>query len=160
MKSKLSEWASIAEIVSSLAVVVTLVILVLGIRENTEVTRASAFDRNMESLNQFRLEIAKDPDLTRLWYSQFDLPGFFEDDDPQARSDTARLSLISQTLWGILEKTYYAHQYGLIGEDEWARFEVGICAAKEAQEWDEWERLVSFVLSPRFIEFVEQCSAR
>ena len=41
MKQKLSEWASIAEIVSGIAVVITLVFLIFGIRENTEVTRAA-----------------------------------------------------------------------------------------------------------------------
>jgi len=160
MKLKLSEWASIAEIVSGLAVVITLIVLVLGIRENTEVTRASAFDRNMESVNQFRMEIAKDPELTRLWYSQFNLPGLLEGGDAQSQTAEGRRVMLAQVFWGILEKTYYAYQYGLIGDDEWVRFGVGICAARTGPEWEDWQRTVQFVLSPRFIEFVEECSDR
>ena len=40
MNQKLSDWASIAEIVSSVAVVVTLIILIIEIRGNSEAVRA------------------------------------------------------------------------------------------------------------------------
>lgn len=56
---KLSGWASIAEIISGTAVLITLVFLVFGIRENTEITRAAAYDRNIDSLNQWRLDGAR-----------------------------------------------------------------------------------------------------
>ncbi len=42
MNQKLSSWASIAEIVSSVAVIVTLVVLILEIRGNTQEIRAAA----------------------------------------------------------------------------------------------------------------------
>ncbi len=44
MNQKLSDWASAAEIIASIAVVITLIILILGIRENTEVVRAGSYN--------------------------------------------------------------------------------------------------------------------
>ena len=73
MNQKLSNWASIAEIIAAIGVIVTLIFLIVGIRENTEITRVTAFDRNMESVNQWRLEMAKDPELARIWRSRREL---------------------------------------------------------------------------------------
>jgi len=70
MNQRLSNWASISEIASGIGVIVTLIFLIAGIRDNTEITRSAAFDRNMESINQFRLELAKDSELTRIWQRQ------------------------------------------------------------------------------------------
>ena len=63
MTQKLSDWASIAEIVSGIAVVVALVFLVVGIRENTEMARASMYERTFDSLNQWRMDIANNDAL-------------------------------------------------------------------------------------------------
>jgi hypothetical protein len=67
LNQKLSEWASVAEVVSGVAIVVTLVFLAVGIRENTEITRAAAYDRNIESLNQWRLGVMQNESLIRVW---------------------------------------------------------------------------------------------
>ena len=53
MKRQLSSWASGAEIISSIAVVVTLVFLVIGIRENTAITRASVYATSIEGINDY-----------------------------------------------------------------------------------------------------------
>jgi hypothetical protein len=152
---KLSDWASIAEIASGVAVVVTLIFLIVGIRENTAITRASAFDRNMESVNQFRLEIAKDPELTRIWQSQRELLSLNWVEQPQGSNgiDSTRAILLSGTLWGIYEKSYYAHQYGLIGTDEWARFELQMCSRMKDLGSEIWDRLARETLSPQFTEY-------
>ena len=60
MNQKLSDWASIAEIISGIAVVVTLIFLIAGIRENTAVLRGSSYSNTLESLNQLQASIMAD----------------------------------------------------------------------------------------------------
>ena len=152
MNKKLSDLASIAEIVSGIAVVVTLVFLVVGIRENTDITRADAFDRNIESLNQFRLDLAKDPELARIWQEQSESQSMEE-------NDQYRLFLLQLALWGIYEKAYYANQYDLIGLDEWSRFEHQICQRMDDMRSERWERLAASSLTEQFSDYARTLCA-
>jgi hypothetical protein len=58
MAVKLSDWANVAEVVSGVAVVITLIFLILSIRENTEITRAAAYDTFAETPAALRLVIS------------------------------------------------------------------------------------------------------
>lgn len=122
MDKKLSDWASIAEIVSSLAVVFTLVFLIFGIRENTEITRAAAYDRNIDSLNEARGWIANSPELSTIYRA-------FLNDETAAIEEPqiTQLNLLMNAIFGVFEKAYFAFQYGHIGQSEWSRFERQIC---------------------------------
>ncbi len=145
---KLSGWASIAEIISGTAVLITLVFLVFGIRENTEITRAAAYDRNIDSLNQWRLDVAQNEELLRAWnaYRRGDIGGRIEAED-------AGLGLMLTALWGIYEKSYYANKYGILGASEWTRFEVQICLGRaiDARLWDE---MIKIRLTEEFADYV------
>lgn len=157
MKLKLSDWASIAEVASAIAVVITLIFLIVGIRENTAITKASAFDRSMESVNQFRMEVAKDRELTKIWQNQRALLTVPDGEQLQGSSgigiDQTRAIMMTGTLWGIYEKSYYAHQYGLIGKNEWARFELQMCPRMKDLGSDNWDRLARTMLTPQFTEY-------
>jgi len=122
LSNKLSHWASIAEILSGLAVVITLLLLVVGIRENTEITRASVYGSSIDSMNDFRTRIVDDRDVARLW-SAYQLGELDDLDQP----DQARLAQLIIMLFGIYEKAYYAREYDVIGLSEWSRFEFQIC---------------------------------
>ncbi len=149
---KLSDWVGIAEIVSSLAVVITLIFLLFDIRENTDITRAAVYDRNMDSLNDWRLAIAKDKDLTRIFTNgQTDRVGESMTDQ---ELEAAQYMLISNVQWGIYEKSYYAHQYETLGTGEWSRFEQQICTAwNRATAISLWNQTAGF-LTDEFKDYV------
>jgi hypothetical protein len=147
MNQKLSNWASIAEIVAAIGVIVTLIFLIVGIRENTEITRVTAFDRNMESVNQWRMELAKDPELARIWRSREDLAALSE-------NDQLRLVMLHGSLWGIYEKSYYAMEYGLLGQAEWNRFETQMCAQINSMNLESWSRMTG-ALTRQFVSYAE-----
>ena len=152
MNQKLSYWASIAEIISSIGVVITLVFLALGIRENTEVTRAEAYDRNIDSLVQLRIDIARSPELLAAWNSW----GRNEPLEELSYDEQRRLQLLLNAYWGIYEKSYYAHEYGTLGPAEWSRFENmfrGFCEREERLET--WKALVSSQLTDQFVAYVD-----
>ena len=66
MKKRLQIIALFAEVVSGIAVVVSLVFLIIELRESTNVARASAYESSVDSLNTWRLTIAQDPELAEL----------------------------------------------------------------------------------------------
>ena len=123
MNQKLSDWASIAEIISGVAVLVTLIVLILGIRDNTQVLRASAYANNIDSLNDLSAEITKDEDSLRVWGAF--LAGETEDLD---EVDALRLLNYVFMIFRIYEKAYFFEQNGLIGEEEKYRFDRNTCS--------------------------------
>jgi hypothetical protein len=71
---QLSKWASIAEISSSLAILATLILLLIEIRQNTqsiqqsaEATRLTALDSGVEQYTAFRRMLLSDDALLELW---------------------------------------------------------------------------------------------
>ena len=63
---KLSDWANIAEIVSGIAVVVTLVILVIGIRENTVAIQASSRQSIASRIEERAMSVATNREMAEL----------------------------------------------------------------------------------------------
>ena len=57
----------VAEFVTTLAVLVTLVLVTLELRQNTGATQAAAYAQSMDALTDWRLAIASDPDLASVW---------------------------------------------------------------------------------------------
>jgi CHASE1-domain containing sensor protein len=124
MTRSLSDWANVAEVLTAVAIVFSLIFVGLEIRSNTQVTRAAAYERNIDSMNQLRLELVRDADLAR------SAGAFFERIDEEATvEDVKSYQLFSyvNTLFGVYEKSFYAYQYGVLAEREWARFERAAC---------------------------------
>ena len=122
MNQKLSDWASIAEVVSSVAVVITLVFLVLGIRENTATTRAEVYANLIDSINELESQRLGDTELDAHWRLFRNGQASTLDED-----DYRQLTQYSMILARNYEKAYYSHVYGIIGANEWERFELAIC---------------------------------
>lgn len=140
---KLKQWASIAEIVSGVAVVVTLVFLIFGIRENTEATRASTYGRSMAGMIEFRQTVINDPEIARIYNV------FLEHNT--AELDDVEITRVRQLIWmiySIYEDAFYAQEYGVLGESEWSRFRRQICL--------HWPRMVSAGFDERLPEVMTQ----
>lgn len=100
----LTKVSAIAEILSSIAVVLTLVLLLIGIKENTEITRVTAYQSIIEQTNSARAIIMSNPQVleTFTYYLQGNLPT-----EP---SDWILLNMILDTQANVQEVAYYAHQ--------------------------------------------------
>ena len=122
MKRKLSDWASIAEIASGVAVVITLVVLIIGIQENTDAIRASTYAQSLDSLNQWRNSIYEIREVGEFWEA------FRTGETDEFDSvDSARLTQFVINLFTIYEHSYFSWQRDLIGDSEWERFAANIC---------------------------------
>jgi len=141
MKLKLQDYSNIADIVAGVAIVITLIFLIIEVRENTEITRAGAYERNMQSLNDVRVVLANDPRMAAN-YLAVDR-GEWATLPPD---DNLRIRAWFEMLFGVYEKTYFAKKYGLIGESEWGRFQRQVCIQRDRvasnEGMTEWMQIV------------------
>lgn len=146
---KLEKWALIAEIVSGAAVLVTLVFLVVGIQENTDVTRFSVYSGLLDELNENERTRLANPDLRPAWEA------YIQETGEAGNSDGPLWGMVALTFRSY-EKAFFARKYQIIGEAEWGRFERLICIHdRRAQVADlEFEQ----ILTNEFMDYIDtQC---
>lgn len=156
MKLNLSEWASLAEVVSSVAVVVTLLFLIVGIRDNTEITRASVYESNINSLMQWRSEISRDRELAEIFRAYGD--GTYDRLDPV---DYFRMIQMAANGMNVYEKAYYfAREYDVMGESEYSRFERMACFQYgQAAQSEEILQTMHRIMTEQFMAYLTQVCA-
>jgi len=149
MNQKLSNWASIAEIVASLAVIITLVVLIIGVRENTEIVRASAYADNLKGLSDWQMGVLSDPDAMRVWTSFMD-----SEAEDLVGIDRRRLDLILLTQFRTYESAFWAERRGLLGEEEWNRFRRSICEFYDRAEIAGRTGPILGTTTDQFVQFI------
>jgi hypothetical protein len=153
MNQKLSDWASIAEIISGIAVVVTLVFLILGVRENTNITRASMYQNIIEETNDLQEMVTVYPEMLRVWaaYVDGEASGFDE-------LDNQRLNSIVLIQFRTFEAAYYSRNFAVIGEREWGRIDRTICDWVQRVHLVGRDRLLDRLTTPEFSAYLaERC---
>jgi hypothetical protein len=146
----LAAWANVAEIIAALGVVLGFVFLTLELKENTDLTRAAAYDRSIDRLNDWRAAVIRDPDVSRLYLAYANAT--VGELNPE---DTFRLQVLLTSLWGVYETAFYSYHYTVLGRSEWQRFEVQICQHREVNISD-WNRIVAPRISAQFLTFIER----
>ena len=148
---KLSVWASMAEIASGIAVVITLIFLIIGINHNTAVTRAQMFDSTLRGLADFRTLLISDPEIASLW------DAFRRGEaDTLTGPDVTRIRQFVILTYEAQQRAYYAWRYGVLGASEWSRFENQICAQyPRARASENITGGLEAVLTPEFWEYVQ-----
>ena len=115
------EWATFAEIISAIAVVLTLGFLVFEMRANTNAIHEQTYQSLTEQLNDYRTQLidsdrfSADAKLSKDGWASLS----FE--------EKQRIRLPYLNLFGVYESAYFANKRQVIGEREWERFEIGIC---------------------------------
>lgn len=108
-RSRLSDWAAWAEIVASVAVVVSLIYVGSEVGKNTKAVQGAAFQEIAHASDEYLLAIASDPALTAI----------FNDGnaDPSAPTSTAatRHFILIRVYWRNMENTFLQFQRGLLG---------------------------------------------
>jgi hypothetical protein len=154
-KLNLSEMALAAEILSGVAVVVTLIFLVLATRENTNAIQAQTYEALTSELNAIRLAYTTSDVVDN--YVVLSTQGI----QALSNAERSRMQFVAEAKWGIYENAFFARNRGVLGEDEWARFEIAICRnfAIDKPMWEpedtQWGSL-SRNITPAFREYVER----
>jgi len=154
MKNKqLQKWALGAEVISAVAVVVTIGFLAAQTMDNTNALQAQTFQALMHDTSEWRASIVS-PDMAKLRVKWRD-EGF----ESLTKVEQYQIRGSNLVLWGIYESAYFANERGVLGSVEWSRFEVAICRSRK-QDFGYWELegLASFsaLVTPQFMEYIQQ----
>lgn len=119
---KLEKLALIAEIVGGAAIVITLIVLIIEVRGNTEAVRAATYQDVADSITSIPAGIASDRDLSRIY-----LEGLRGDlDDP---SDSERFSLITLMQVRRFENAFHQRDRMELSLWEGVRSSLGMLAS-------------------------------
>lgn len=121
MKEKLRDYALLAEIVSGIAIVVTLIFLVVETRENTNAIQVQTYQSLTAELNELRRATVTSemmPIQIKIMESGYDSLTVLE---------WGKQMFWAEAKWGIYESAFYARERGILGDNEWLRFESAIC---------------------------------
>ena len=122
MKLNLQDWSNVADVVSGVAIILTLIFLIVEVRENTDIVRAGAYDRNLDSLNDVKGILAVNPQLA----ANYQAVDRGEWNDLSA-DDQFQIRVVFEMFFGVYEKTYFAKKYGHLGDTEWNRIHRQVC---------------------------------
>ena len=148
---KLEKWALIAQIVGSVAVVATLLVLTVEIRSGANAVRAGSQQEALRLLMEHNATIAANPELARLIWT-----GIFEQNASSLTgAERFQLSQISSNIFFVYETAYLSHEYGMMNDAEWARWPPAICNVYDQFRAADLWRGTGF--TPNFIRYVEAC---
>ncbi len=142
--------SAISEILSSVAILVTLFYLVIEIQQNAEATRAEVRQSILASDQQFLQMIISDPELNLMWYKQ----------DLSAEERT-RLSYFLITHVRMRENNWLQHQNGILDDATWQAYRgslLAVLSGPQPRSW--WENFaVERIFDERFISYVNELIA-
>ena len=154
----LQQWALAAEILGGLAVVITLVFLILETRENTNAIQVQTYQALSAELNNVRQHITSE-DITNLLYK-------LRSEGMSSLTDEERYRILTSLhgIWQVYESAYYAKQRNVLGDEEWTRFEIGICRNlnSDFEIWNPPQVGTGSIVSnitPAFREYIENLCA-
>ena len=148
-ESNLRRYALIAEIVSAVAVVVSLVFVALQIKDNTDAVRAATYDDILSDHIQWRMTIASSPELNEAMVKDFNGAA------PLTPTEEQAINWVAQAAWQIFERAYFARKYQTLGDSEWERYEAAICRLFTIRDF---ESELAPYLTAEFAEFARECS--
>ena len=147
---KLKNWALIAEVGSALAVVVTLAILVVGVRDNTRSTQAATYQALMTDINRADFALLEDPSL---------FANLFAVDALTFDAEQAQVALMTRILSRSMEAAYFSHRNGSLDDSQWERFHRNICGIRALQGPEVWETIEGILTEEFASHLDENCPA-
>ena len=146
----MTDWtkvSSTAEILSSVAILVTLMFLAFEIQQNSEATQAGTRQAMLESDQQFLEQIVENPDLHLLWYKR-----------ELSDEEKVRLSYFLISHFRMRENNWLQYQNGQLDRATWESYSQSILAVLSAPRTRTWWNNfgVDRLFDPRFISVVNQ----
>lgn len=146
---KLEKWASIAEISAAVAVVATLLVLLLEMRDGNELTRIANYQEIVRQYNDLRIAAINNPDLLAAYYDTVD--GSYPD---RAAPEGQKLNLWIISNFNVYNVAYFSWQAGIIGENDWVRLTRTICDISQSMP-NEYREDVYFRLTDDLVSYLE-----
>ena len=112
----LEDLANVGQVVSAIAVVISLAYLALQVRQNTASLRSDAYGRALDRISEMQGRFASDPAFARLWARGAS--------DVSALTPVERISAMwaLYEVFGAFEFMYLQHTVGALPEEVWQRW--------------------------------------
>ena len=147
-KEKLQYWALIAEIFGGIAVLVTLVLLVIWVRENANAIKAATYDSLVADMGNWRMQNATNESLLEANFVQ-SVEGIDALSPKQAYQ--RRDAFIS--LFFIYERAFVQWEAGNLDDASWQRFNIAMCRTSSARFEEEVGSFLDGVTTEAFAEY-------
>jgi hypothetical protein len=146
-KFSLRNWAAAAEIISAIAVVVSLLYVGAGVRQNTVAIEGTTYQQVVRASNEYLLTVAADPTFAEI------LVRAWSDPSQLTAVEKVRFYYHERVFWRNMENAYFQNAKGVLGEQEWEVYSRIACKGKNEVTWERH----AASLSTEFVEFIEAC---
>ena len=148
---KLEKWALIAEIVGSVAIVITLVILIVELRGNTDEMRAATLANIAARSQAIPLAASTSPELALLWLK-------LTEGGELSHTELAQAQQMFIVTLKLAEESFIAHRDGRLDDEVWqTRIDLVLLYLARQEMRDFWAVFRTRGLAvPGFLEYVDQ----
>ena len=111
-KLRLGDWASIAEIVGTVAVVFSLAIVIVSIRQNTAVVRATSEAFYYDLTDRWLTDMLSNPEVLESWERLIE-------GEPVTPTERLKVMIMIARSMNMWENAYANYKSGLLSVDQW-----------------------------------------
>ncbi len=152
-KSSLQEWSAIAEILSSIAVLATLVFFVVEIRQTNDAVRANTYQNMTAMIVDFNAQFFENPEV-----SEF-IERTASEDYELTASEAIRLRAMISAQYRMTDNVYFQYKVGTIDEQrmESLLYPLVLNFRRRGRmriEWEEGED--KLLLDPDLVEYLDK----
>jgi len=145
----LDQLASIGEIVSGIAVIVSLVYLAIQIRSNTEAERSATYQSIVSDFGALNNTMASTPELSHMFVEAM------EDYVQLTPDQKARISQIFFQCFRFFENMFYQYKKGYLDEEVWTGWKRLMLTYYSRPGFQTWWAHRKAVFSEPFVVFLE-----
>lgn len=143
------ELGNLAEFISSIAVLISLVYLAVQIKKSTEAARTSTYHSIVSDFGAMNQTMANVPDLSYLYVTAL------QDFDALEASEKARISQLFYLTFRYFENMFYQHEKGYLEDDVWVGWERLMVTYFRQPGFQAWWALRREVFSTSFVTCLE-----
>lgn len=150
MKEKLQEYALLAEVISAIAIVISLIFVGIQINQNTEQSRLDAIiGIKKETLIGGRAAIQSEESVSAIRK--------LLNDEPLSSKEELYISFLANDIFGVADIAFEQFQNGRLGEDDLIPSMSQLSFFMNFERVRaHWERVKTTNFQPDFIEYVEE----
>lgn len=149
MRLKLSEWASVAEILGAVAVMVSLIYVGYQVNDNTSAIRSAAANDASVAMQTWYLEMGSNRQSSDMWFNAMTSP------EPLATHDEFQFMMMMHAAFLGMQNSYLLSQEGTIDSEFREAITTAIVAVKDLPGMPRYWRQRRGFFHSGFAEYVD-----
>lgn len=149
MRIKLSEWASVAEVIGAVAVVISLIYVGLQVNDSTSAIRSAASNDASVAMQTWYLEMGSNRQASDMWFNAMTSP------EPLATHDEFQFMMMMHAVVLGMQNSYLLAQEGTLDIEFREAITTAIVAVKDLPGWERYWRQRRGFLHSGFAGYVD-----